>query len=89
MKRSVIFVTSYTKLSFLPAIYSGAMEFLESRRYNDKMPIELTIDVCDFFVDKPAKDKDWLLTVFEKEMVTRYQVSTFNFKPFCNKHHII
>ena len=44
----------------LPVIYSEAMEFLESRRFNDKMPIVLTLDTCESFVDKLAKDKDYV-----------------------------
>ena len=64
----------------LPVIYSGAMNFLESRRFNDKMPIDLTMENYDSFVGKLAKDKDWLLKVFGKETVSRYQVTAFYFQ---------
>ena len=66
----------------LPVIYSGAMEFLESRRFNNKMPIDLTMENYESFVGKLAKDKDWLLKVFGKETVSRYQVTAFYFQLF-------
>ena len=61
----------------LPVIYSGAMKFRESRRFNNKMPIVLTHDTCESFVDKLAKDKDWLSKVFGRGAVARYEVSAF------------
>ena len=69
----------------LPVVYTGAMEFLESRRFNDKMPIELTYNNCELFVDKLAKDKDWLFKVFGKETMARYQVAAFYFQLFPTK----
>ena len=61
------------------------MEFLESRWFNDNMPIDLTIDNCESFVDKLAKDKDWLSKGFGKETVARYQVTAFYFKLFATE----
>ena len=39
----------------LPIIYSGAIEFLEHRRFKDKMAIDLTMENCESFVDKLEK----------------------------------
>ena len=69
----------------MPIIYSGAMGFLESRHFNSKMPIDLAYVNCESFVDKLAKDKDWLAKVFGKEMVTKYQVTSFYFQLFTTK----
>ena len=41
------------------------------------LPFVLTVANCDEFVDCLAKDKDWLLWVFGKESVTRYNVTAF------------
>ena len=66
---------SYKKI-ILPVIYSGVLDLLGSRRFNDKIPIDLTYDECDFFVDKLAKDE---------ETVTRYHITTFYFQLFATR----
>ena len=61
----------------LPVVHSGAIQFLDSRQLTDVHLFVLTVANCDEFVDRLAKDKDWLLWVFGKESVTRYNVTAF------------
>ena len=75
---------SYEKY-ILPVVYSGAIEFLDSRRLNDITPFVLTVDSCEEFVDRLAKDKDWLGKVFGKESVARYNCTAFIFQLLATK----
>ena len=65
------------KTQFLPVIYSGAVKFLDSRKFECINTYIITVGNCDEVLDILAKDKDWLHTVFGKEKVSKFNVTGF------------
>lgn len=64
----------------LPVIYDGALEFLQSRRVSDCMPFEINPKNCEEVLDLLFKDNDWLIRVFGKASVKKYNVAAFFFQ---------
>ena len=58
-------------------IYSGAVNFLDSRKFKFINTYIITFGKCDDLLDILAKDKDWLYTVFGREKVVKFNVTGF------------
>ena len=62
----------------LPIIYQGALDFLASKRVGDKLPFELDHENGGELID--LLDNNWLLRIFGKVSVNKYNVSSFWFQ---------
>ncbi len=62
---------------FLPVIYEGVVEFLRSRRLQEALCQSITVNECDRLLDTLRKDKDWLLKIFGKITVQKYNITAF------------
>ena len=64
--------TMVNGIILVPVIYSGAVKFPDSRKFEFVYTYVTTVGNCDDVLDILAKDKDWLRVVFGKEKVPKF-----------------
>ena len=71
-----VYDKSYKKF-FLPVVHNEVIAFLMSKRFADSMNIIHSMRDCDILIYLLFKSKDWMLRIFGKSSVKKYNVSGF------------
>ena len=69
----------------LPIVFEGAIEFLESRHFGDKMPHIMTFDNYDEIINLLWEAKDFVKKVFGIVGVQKYNINCFFFQLIASK----